>query len=220
MVRQLIRLLLRVLSLSVVAMFGCEDRPLPKKELPPPFLVIQDPTKQSLAQSDMIARAYASSKVAYTPNEIALASEIAQIHASSKLAPAPNMQPEVTAPNWTTNSRSTRMPIKFVDGAYCPRTRDEKYTVRITWRNDGNRPVRTVYATIRVFDRAGELTSFGAVDYPIYSVPDTHPGVAPGETHSHKNGEGYVVPIRIGGSEDSLGSATAEMMGGTEAGIQ
>jgi hypothetical protein len=111
------------------------------------------------------------------------------------------------------------MPIKMVDGKYCPETGDEMYTVRITWRNDGNRPVRTVYATIRVYDKAGKLTSFGAVDYPIYSVPNTHPGVAPGETHKHQNGEGYVMPIRIG-SADSPGHATAEMKGGTEAGIR
>ena len=93
------------------------------------------------------------------------------------------------------------------------------YTVRTTWRNDGNRPVRTVYATIRVFDKAGKLTRFGAVNYPIYSVPDTDPGVAPGETHTHQDGEGYVIPIRIG-SPDSPGSVTTEMRGGTEAGIK
>jgi hypothetical protein len=112
-----------------------------------------------------------------------------------------------------------RMSIKWLDGAYCPRTGDVMYTVRTTWRNDGNRPVRTVYATIRVFDKAGNLTPLGAVDFPIYSVPETHPGVAPGETHHHENGEGYVIQLRIGGP-DSPGRVTTEMKGGTEASIK
>ena len=78
----------------------------------------------------------------------------------------------------TVKAPPPRLTIKWVTGAYCPRSGDEMFTVRTTWRNDGDRPVRTVYATIRVFDKDGNLTSFGAVDHPIYSVPDTHPGIA------------------------------------------
>jgi hypothetical protein len=112
-----------------------------------------------------------------------------------------------------------RIPVTRVTGAYCPRAGDEYYTLRYTLRNDGNRPVRTVYSTIKVYDKAGKLTTLGAVDYPVYSVPATDPGIAPGETYEFKLSEGLVIPIRIG-SPDSPGRVTSGRMWGTEASIK
>lgn len=61
------------------------------------------------------------------------------------------------------------------------------------WKNTGNRPIRAVYATIKVLDSQGREL-YAPSDYAVYAVASDKPGIAPGETYVEPKGEGHVLP--------------------------
>jgi hypothetical protein len=89
-----------------------------------------------------------------------------------------------------------RPPVKYIDGTFCPRGSD-KFLLREKWKNVGDRPIRTLYMTITVYNKDGKKVH-EATDYPIYSVPDSEPGVLPGQTYEPGINEGYIIPIGVG----------------------
>jgi hypothetical protein len=92
-------------------------------------------------------------------------------------------------------SRSRPIPVEKIEGTFASCGRGgQSYIVQHSWKNVGNHPVRTVYATIRIVNKDG-VTVFSKTDYPIYSVSNAHPGVAPGETYKPRPEEGVVIPF-------------------------
>ena len=102
-------------------------------------------------------------------------------------------------------------------GTYCP-SGSKSYLLKKPWKNIGNRPIRTLYVTIRVYAKDGREVDT-AVDYPIYSVPDSEPGVAPGETHQPGSAEGYIIPIGYS-SPDAPNVVDVTSTSATESGIE
>jgi hypothetical protein len=88
------------------------------------------------------------------------------------------------------------MPVTRIRGTFCPYKGG--YMSRIAWRNDGDRPARTLYVTIQVYDKSDKLTQWSVVNYPIYSVADNEPGIAPGETYFPRADEGLFIPEEPG----------------------
>jgi len=65
--------------------------------------------------------------------------------------------------------------------------------VLVDWRNTGTTTIRAVDADIITFDARGRRLESGAKNKPIYAVSDSSPGIAPGETYTEPNGEGFIL---------------------------
>jgi ATP-dependent Clp protease adaptor protein ClpS len=94
----------------------------------------------------------------------------------------------------------------------------KSYIIQYSWKNVGDRPIRTVYIDWTVYNKDGVVVHT-LVDYPIYSVPDSQPGVAPGETYRPGPQEGYVIPFGDS-SPDAPHRCTGRITRTTEAGIK
>jgi hypothetical protein len=111
------------------------------------------------------------------------------------------------------------IPVQSIDSVFKSCGRGGKsYLVQEVWKNIGDRPIRTVYVDIYVYNKAGMLVH-QVLDYPIYSVPNSAPGVAPGETHRPGPEEGYVIPIGTD-SPDDPAKCTGGITRATEEGIK
>jgi len=71
--------------------------------------------------------------------------------------------------------------------------------VLVDWKNTGDTPVRVVKADITPHYRRGEVVvDTGASDYVIYAVPDSQPGILPGETYREALDDGFLLVVAPG----------------------
>lgn len=75
--------------------------------------------------------------------------------------------------------------------------RDPAYKILIDWRNKTNSPVRQVYADITGTNAQGRKT-FALLNCQLYSVPESSPGIAPGETYTEPRDAGISVTAADG----------------------
>lgn len=109
--------------------------------------------------------------------------------------------------------------VEDVEGTFASCGRGGKsYIDQIVWRNAWDRPIRTVYVNIYVFNK-DDVQVHEVLDYPIYSVSNSEPGVAPGETHRPAWDEGYVIPFGTS-APDAPHKATFRITRISEVGIK
>jgi hypothetical protein len=126
-------------------------------------------------------------------------------------------QPSPPPSDQSGNTTEDRPPAECVEGTFCPRGND-KFILREKWKNVGDLPIRTLYMNISVYNKEGKKV-FGAKDYPIYSVPDSEPGVLPGQTYTPGGNEGFVIPFGCN-HLDASSEATGRYTRATEKGIR
>jgi tetratricopeptide (TPR) repeat protein len=130
----------------------------------------------------------------------------------------PAIAAETHVRNRLAETRSTEgLPVEYVSGTFCPSGPD-KFLLREKWKNVGDRPIRTLYMNITVYNKDGKKV-YGATDYPIYSVPDSEPGVLPGQTHVPGAHEGFIIPFGVG-HPDQPHEVTGKYTRATEKGIK
>ena len=84
---------------------------------------------------------------------------------------------------------------EIVQARVVPFTTADRHAVHmvlIDWKKTGTPPVRIVHASITIYDANGNVFD-RAPDYTIYSVSNSDPGIAPGETYREPTAEGYMV---------------------------
>ena len=64
--------------------------------------------------------------------------------------------------------------------------------VLVSWKNIGSTEIRVVDASITHSDSFDNL--LGTHDYTIFARSDSMPGVAPGETYTTPESDGFVLP--------------------------
>lgn len=112
---------------------------------------------------------------------------------------------------------STSIAAQKIKGTFCPHGRNE-FLLREWWKNTGDRPIRTLYMNVTVYNRDGKVI-YQVNDYPIYSVTNQQPGVLPGESHTPGPDEGLILPFGVG-TPDEPERVTAEITRTTEAGLK
>ncbi len=121
--------------------------------------------------------------------------------------------------NSTTNSYYNTQMIEVISvrlEPYRTATGLDTEMVHIDWKNSGKETVRTVSATIHVFDISGkEIRTIS--NYPIFAVFGDRPGVQPGETYRVPYGEGHILG-KVPGEVPHR--ATADITKATEKGIE
>lgn len=65
----------------------------------------------------------------------------------------------------------------------------------VDWVNNGNRPIRSLFATLRALDADGNRLGTIVTDYCIFAVSNDAPGVFPGEQYVTPDDQGKIVSV-------------------------
>lgn len=87
---------------------------------------------------------------------------------------------------------------------YQTSTGAQTHMVYTDWKNTGNRPVRALSATIKVYDGSGRLLENLPGMFLYSAASNDRPGIAPGETRITPTGQGKILPVQFGQPVDNV----------------